>query len=812
MTGTTERTQQPTRTDRTGRRGPRLPGDDAFARGMWAEGLVAALATLAVAWPLTNLLREGSWMAPAVAMVVLVAVSGAVLRTLDVPPSLVALGQLVLGLVGLTAIFLRDTLWRGVVPTGDSLDRVLSLLQQAGSVLQTYAAPAPTTEGVTFLVVSVITLTAISVDSMGVTGRAPASAGIPLAAAFLVSVSNTGRAMAPWFFIAVGLLWLVMLAQQGHRVTAGWASANRQESRGGSDVASGPRTHRGLAQVLGGLTLVTAILGASLLPHLPPTFFGDGLARDPDARTVGGAQEAGEVSFTETMDPSRDLQNRSEAPVLRYRTSALSTEPLRVTATERFSDGQWQSPQRLQAELLPLDAPLPAPDGRSPQVPSQTYTVDVVDNQLTPPHLATPFPVVGVALQDGSYRYDPTDATLVLQGRAPAYTATYLAPAPGQPLPAQVGSVPADPAEFDPVLLEVDEASAEAIADLTEQVVGAETNALGAAILMQNHFRAPGAYTYSLQLAPAAEVGADDPITAFISSRRGYCVQFAQTMVMMARHEGIPARMAVGFLPGTPQADGMLSVVASDAHTWPELWISGMGWTRFEPTPGARAPSTPPWTQAQQADEVPTITETQTPQPAPEPTVPEPEAAPQTPHEDGLLAGLRDLLPTIGGVLLVVLVLAALMTVVPLLGRRFREAGLREAQTPAERVEGQWLLLTRSLEDYGIGAAPPRSPRVMGEHYGRSIDRHRVAAHAGPEDSGAVERSAALGRVTATLERSRYAAPADLTDVEADRMGEDVRTVVDDTRRGSPWNMRANARLLPRSGVQGLRELLRWRR
>jgi transglutaminase superfamily protein/uncharacterized protein DUF4129 len=53
----------------------------------------------------------------------------------------------------------------------------------------------------------------------------------------------------------------------------------------------------------------------------------------------------------------------------------------------------------------------------------------------------------------------------------------------------------------------------------------------------------------------------------------------------MARTLGIPARVAVGFAPGTPQADGTVSVGLKDAHAWPELYFEGVGWTRFEPTP-----------------------------------------------------------------------------------------------------------------------------------------------------------------------------------------------------------------------------------
>lgn len=760
---------------------------EAFTRGMWAEGLVAALAVCAVAWPLTALLRENIWITPAVAVIALVALTGAILRTFDVAPSLVSLAQLVLGLTAVAQIYLRDTLWRGVVPTGDTLSTVGELLREAGTVLQTYAAPAPTTTGVAFLVVTLMMLTAVSVDSMGVTGRAPASAGLPLAAGFLVSVSNSGRAMEPWFFAAVAVLWLVMLAQQGHRVLAGWPSTDRRESVGGDDVSRSVPTYRGLTQVLGSLALVGAILGASLLPHLPPTFLADGLARDPDARAPGST--SAQVSFTETMDPARDLQNQSRAPVLTYRTSAPRLEPLRVTATERWEDGRWVAPRRSTAGLLAVGDPIPRPEGLDPAVETRVQEITVTGNALDLPHLASPAPLVDLALPEGSaFRYDPFDSTVVLQAPAQRYTASYLAIAGGGLLPEGVGSVPADPEAFDPDLLALDPVSEEAVTELAEEIVGSSDNALAAAIRIQNHLRS-SPYQYSLTLAPAAEADADDPIGGFLETRTGYCVQFATAMVMMARSQGIPARMAVGFLPGEPQSDGTRKVIAADAHTWPELWLSGMGWTRFEPTPGVRSEAPPAYART------PAITGDSAPQTS---TITQPEqptttaAAPQAPEDEDTGSGLWTVL---WRTLLALGVLALLMALVPLAGRRYREAGLRAATTPEDRVEGQWLLLTRALGDLGVGAPPPRSPREMNRHYRESTVMNRPG-----ED--------ALGRVTATLEASRYAAPGRVGDGDVERMGEDVRTVVEQVREATPWNFRANAALLPPSGFAGLRAWL----
>ena len=765
---------------------------DAFTRGMWAEGFVAALATLAVAWPLTGLLREPTWVVPALVMVGLVALTGAVLRTLDAPPSLVSLGQLLVGLVGLSQFYLRDSLRWGLVPGGATLDRVGDLLREAGTVLQTYAAPAPTTAGVAFLIVAVLTLTSVSVDSMGVTGRAPASAGIPLAAGFLVSVSNSGQAMEPWYFGAVAILWLVMLAQQGHRVLAAWPSTDRREAVGGDDVSSSVPTYRGLPQVLGALTLVAAVLGAAAIPHLPPTFFADGLARSNDARTVG--ESSAEVAFTETMDPSRDLRNQSKAPVLTYRTDALRVEPLRVTATERWEDGRWVAPRRPASDLDPINAPIPRPDGLGQDVPVREQEVTVTGNALEVPHLATPFPPARLRLPEGSaYRFDPTDSTVVLQTPAERYTATYLSLAARAELPESVGDRPADPARFDEEVLEVDPVSADAVAQLADEVVGDVTNSLEAAVLIQDHLRS-SEFTYSLTLEPAAEADADDPIGGFLETKQGYCVQFATAMVMMARSEGIPARMAVGFLPGDIQTDGSRKIIASDAHTWPELWIDGLGWTRFEPTPGVRSQAPPAYARAESDAEDPSVTTT-TRTTTTAPATAEPTAPPES---KGLW---EEVWPVLWRTALVVLALGLLMALVPLVGRRYREAGLRSATTPQERVEGQWLLLTRSLGDLGVDPPPARSPRVMRRHYRESTTMNRSG-----ED--------ALGRITGTLERSRYAAPETLADADAERMGEDVRTVVEQVKLGTPWNVRANAAVLPQSGLSGVRAWWRglWRR
>jgi hypothetical protein len=57
-------------------------------------------------------------------------------------------------------------------------------------------------------------------------------------------------------------------------------------------------------------------------------------------------------------------------------------------------------------------------------------------------------------------------------------------------------------------------------------------------------------------------------------------------MALLLRMGGVPARVAVGFTPGSYDPATRLWVVNDmDAHAWVEAWFSGYGWVRFEPTP-----------------------------------------------------------------------------------------------------------------------------------------------------------------------------------------------------------------------------------
>lgn len=70
-----------------------------------------------------------------------------------------------------------------------------------------------------------------------------------------------------------------------------------------------------------------------------------------------------------------------------------------------------------------------------------------------------------------------------------------------------------------------------------------------------------------------------------LESRQGYCVHFATAFVLLARAEGIPARYTQGFCVPAGE-EGEAEILSSMAHSWPEVYIDGVGWIPFEPTPG----------------------------------------------------------------------------------------------------------------------------------------------------------------------------------------------------------------------------------
>jgi transglutaminase-like putative cysteine protease len=130
------------------------------------------------------------------------------------------------------------------------------------------------------------------------------------------------------------------------------------------------------------------------------------------------------------------------------------------------------------------------------------------------------------------------------------------------------------------------------VATIARQVTAGATTPYDEARHLQDYFRSDQ-FTYDLSV-PAFD--GTNAIVQFLNEKRGFCQQFAATYAVMARLLGLPARIAVGFTPGDLASDGKLHVRNADAHSWPEVYFTGIGWVAFEPTPGRGAPGAQSYT------------------------------------------------------------------------------------------------------------------------------------------------------------------------------------------------------------------------
>lgn len=105
-------------------------------------------------------------------------------------------------------------------------------------------------------------------------------------------------------------------------------------------------------------------------------------------------------------------------------------------------------------------------------------------------------------------------------------------------------------------------------------------------------------FSYTLspgQLPGGIKDGGDFLDYFLLESRKGYCSHFATAFTLLARKEGFPARYVQGFCVPV-SGEGETMVYSHMAHAWPEVYLDGIGWIPFEPTPGYSEVRYRPWT------------------------------------------------------------------------------------------------------------------------------------------------------------------------------------------------------------------------
>ena len=741
-----------------------------------AQALLAAVATLVAAWPLTSLIEIGPWIWPIVALVVGVAVLGIALRALRTPAALIPPVQLLLATIAIALIYLPHTVSPGVL-----MDATRALIEDGIHTVQVAAPPAPATVGLRFLIAVAVTGFALITDICAATLRAPVLAGVPLLGAFLISASNTAVGLNPVYFVVLAALWLTMVATQHAQDLQRDVTVRTRALRPRS-LESPLSGHGHVARLIAVPVILAAAVVPMVIPHASAHFFAEGLARGTGDGPVT-------IGFATDLDLSADLNSTNPSPVLTYSTPALVTPPLRVTVTSTYRDGRWVPDQRVASAAVTEDnAVLPIP-AASDGGRFSTASMKVTGSALASGLLAAPFPLRSADLGRDVWLFDERTGTIEPNGSVKDYSLIYRVLKDSQE---PTGDDRLDPEVAQPALA-VDQASQAAVRR-TLAPLRASTQ-WETAKNIQQYLRSGGGFTYSLQLADTRR-GTDgqplDPLSNFLATKQGYCTQFASAMVMMARADGIPARLAVGFLPGDPTGTAnQYAVRQSDAHAWPELWFSGIGWTRFEPTPGIRATNAPAYSSDQtngvSRNAQPSENDSDSTSAAASSGAASSSSAPAN-APGSSTASTASWLHWAGWLLAAVAIGGAGAVVLPILARRRRETAAADRPS-AERVEAQWQQLVWDLADLGASAPPPGSPRALERHYRNELQL-----------SGDGQR--ALRQAVQTLEQARYAG----TVGDGLDLRQDAQEIVHDVRRSASATMRLRAALWPRSAFFAIRD------
>ncbi|MBY6038574.1 transglutaminase domain-containing protein [Fictibacillus nanhaiensis] len=145
--------------------------------------------------------------------------------------------------------------------------------------------------------------------------------------------------------------------------------------------------------------------------------------------------------------------------------------------------------------------------------------------------------------------------------------------------------------------LQLPETLPERVKDLAQKETASQPTIYDKVKTIEGYF-AKNAYGYNT-IEVAVPKGDEDYVDQFLfDTKKGYCDNFSTSMVVMLRSIGIPARWVKGFTPGTFERtgeDGLRehTVTNANAHSWVEVYFSGIGWVPFEPTRGFDNPFQP---------------------------------------------------------------------------------------------------------------------------------------------------------------------------------------------------------------------------
>jgi transglutaminase-like putative cysteine protease len=687
--------------------------------------LAVAIAVAGAALSLNGVLRGWAWYSPVLSTVLTVAFTMAGLRALRWRSVFVMAGALAALMLILTFTFFRPHSILGFIPSGATMTQLGRYLRRASETVLGESAPVAPNAGIVLLVCATLGLLVILVDALAYPLALPATSGLGILAILIVPAMIKPQSVgAPGFAVAAA----------GYLLILGCSHWFAPDPRTGADTARNPGQFRRGA-LTGAVALTVTLLLQLVIPGFDQGSFPQGSRLNPFGSASG-------------LNPMISLGNSLRSPTgdgrITFATNAPSIPYLRSVTVDSFNGDNWAPDDRDDTRRMGTGRIDPGFESIATEVRVVTA---VNTGQFTSPYLPAPYAPEAVSGLSGRWSWDPAtlsikgvdantrDQQYVVRSVAPQLTPDLLAQATGPPqgVPDQFTRLPDNVPEI--------------VRTTAEAVTAGSATAYAKAMAIQRYLRSAD-FTYSLQ--SPVQGGYDgnglSVLADFLTVKSGYCIQFASAMAVMARLEGIPSRIAVGFAPGRATGgtvsiggQGALpeyEVDARDAHAWPELYFQGLGWVPFEPTPSRGV--VPSYATEAQAPSGASTNENNdglvpgnTPNPTPLPTVaplPLPGAATQADPVGALLPVFY----SAGALLLFGLLLAS-----PHLARTAR----RHRRLTGARGDGAgalqaWAELRDLAMDYGVAPQASETPRhfserlrsagVLGELAGPDADSHQA--------------------------------------------------------------------------------------
>lgn len=747
-----------------------------------AAGCAAALASA----PIGALFESVSWLFPAVAGIAVVTCCHVLARTLRLPAVTVP----VVGAIGLLLFlcfaYAHEGNFAGLIPTRHSLALLREGLRGGMDDIRTYAAPAPTTQGLLLVVTLTAGLTTVVVDTLAVTARRPAVAGLVMLALYAVPTAISAAAV-PWvYFVASAGGYLVLLLAEERERLLRWG---RPVSATDPSWQGDPAPIRFSGRRAG----VAALGVAVILPLFVPGISASGLAN------LGNNGTGGQGNGTR-IDPFATLKgnlNQGGPPTEMMQLSASNDRLhyLRTQVLDKYSDSGWA--QSTPSASGPADGPLATQHFGA----AQTYQAHLKISKYTDKYLPIPSgtdQISGLKIGE-NWQYDDERAMIfstVAESTGQEYDVEVSEPVPtittlqqsqpvaqSSPIMRDYGGVPRD---F-PVTVR---------RKVSELVEGARSP-YDKALAIRNYFSAANGFSYSVS-TQAGDTGSD--LADFVlEKRQGFCQQYAAAMAIMLREAGIPARVVIGFTRHGPVKDGHWSILNTDAHAWVESYFTSLGWIPWDPTPPdastpGRISGFPPWdTRQVTPTSAPSTAGTADPTDVPSTGAGGSKAIDPTQDPAAAQSATPFLTPTeilVLGALLVVLLIALTPALVRLRQRRRRlaVAGEEDAEAAARAA---WDELMATATDLDVPLRSDETPRAVARRVASEL------ALDGPPATG-------LRLLALAEERARYA-PVATVDGDLPTAVRAVRTGLLESRRK---RRRVRAAMLPPSVLRAARTSL----